>query len=171
METNGCGLIRNPAEPVTIITVQGCLNAVGADAKEQHKMKIYLASSFSLEKEVVELAAQLATRGHEITCRWWTKNFHETNGIANADFYSKAGVKAVGARNFMKIDQADILIFLASETKLEKHTGGNIEMGYAHGKGKPVICIGILKESSMYAPFIHVQTIKDLWPILEEFER
>lgn len=134
-------------------------------------MKIYLASSFSLEKQVIELASQLATRGHELTCRWWTKSFHETNAIANHDFYGKPTVRAVGLRNYLKIDQADLLIFLADESKLEKHTGGNLEIGYAHGKGKPVICIGVLRESAMYSPFIQVPTVQDLWPVLEEFER
>jgi hypothetical protein len=56
---------------------------------------------------LVELAAQLATRGHEITCRWWTKSFHETNAVANHDFYGKPTIRAVGLRNYLKIDQAD----------------------------------------------------------------
>jgi nucleoside 2-deoxyribosyltransferase len=135
------------------------------------EVKIYLASSFSLLKEVEQLAGELARRGHELTCRWWTKSFHETNTVANGGFYGKATIRAVGLRNLMKIDQADLLIFLTSTTKLEKHTGGNIEVGYAFGKNKPVIIVGIIKESAMYSPAIHVDTVAELWPVLEEFER
>ncbi len=134
-------------------------------------MKIYLASSFGLLKEVEALAGELARRGHTLTCRWWTKSFHETNTVANGGFYSKATIRAVGMRNLKKIDQADMLIFLTSTTKLEKHTGGNIEVGYAFGKNKPVIIVGVIKESAMYSPAIHVDTVAELWPVLEEFER
>ena len=39
-------------------------------------MKVYLASSFALIPRVETVASILERRGHEITCKWWSREYY-----------------------------------------------------------------------------------------------
>ena len=56
----------------------------------------------------------------------------------------------VKERNFKGIDKADVLILVCPSDKPKKFNGANIELGYAIGKGKIVMSVGLLERSAMY---------------------
>lgn len=113
-------------------------------------MKIYLASKFNLKDDVQYLSNLLEEEGHEITVKWWEKDFKKEFGeISDDEWYTLPDIESVCSRNFRGIDEADVVILIAS-LEAQKFNGANIEMGYALAKGKKVMSIGKIERSAMY---------------------
>ncbi len=132
-------------------------------------LKFYLASSFDFTPSVKELAAYLENRGHAITCKWWLVDYKKALDIADDDqWFSQPIIRTICTRSLKAIEDADILILVAPHA--HKFNGANVEVGYALGHRKPVICLGELERSGMYEPLIRCRTMKELESTLEEFE-
>lgn len=91
-------------------------------------MKIYIAGSWNERDWLQDVAIEIIkATGHTITSRWWT---------------CAVGKNALqcALMDIQDMDSADcIMVFMRGAT----HRGGRmVELGYAIGKGKPVILIG-----------------------------
>ena len=95
--------------------------------------KIYVAARYGRMKEMQSVHAALVAAGHEPTSQWVTGK-EETEGKTE----EQAAIMDVE-----DVDRAD-LVLLFSDEKSYSSTGGGrfFEMGYAHGKGKPVVTVG-----------------------------
>ena len=127
------------------------------------ELKIYLASSFSLVERVKWVCEYLEMYGHEVTVKWWEKDFKTAFGNVTDDFwYGIPGIKEIHDRNFKGIDDADVLILIAPKTEPRKFNGANIEVGYALARGKRVMAFGNIERSAMYwavEPHTHINYI------------
>ena len=114
-------------------------------------VKVYIASDFSLKDRILELVKLLESQGHEITRKWWERDFKTTLGDCSDDeWYQKPEVKQVCDDCFRGIADADIIILVAPESQAMKYNGASIELGYAMAKGIPILALGQIERSAMY---------------------
>ena len=132
-------------------------------------MKIYLASSFELMTRVRVLAHVLEESGHEITRKWWERDYKTTLGeMGDEEWYSREEVRGVCKANFDAIDHADAVILVCPVGEPRKFNGANVEVGYAIAKGKRVLSFGALERSGMYSPVKRCTTREELFASLME---
>jgi len=124
-------------------------------------VKAYLASSFDLAYRVEEISKFLNENDIDITVRWWNRDFKELD-LPLQVWYKHNLIKRVKERNFKGIDECDFLVLVCPEDKPKKFNGGNIEVGYAFGKGKQVFSIGKIDKSGMYFDVIRCKDKKEL---------
>ena len=104
-------------------------------------MKVYLAASRSLKKDMRTVRALLQDKGIEVTSRWI--DTPEPESMKAADLATRPGLDT-GAIHACKdlddIDEADVVLVV---TDVPSTTGGlHVEFGYAYAKGKRVIVCG-----------------------------
>ncbi len=133
-------------------------------------MKIYLASSFDLKEKVQQVADILEKHGHQITRKWWDKNFKEIIKIEAPEWFQHPDVVAVAKKNFSAIEAADALILVAPHDRTKKFNGANIELGYALALKKFCFSLGKLEKSAMYVPVTQVTTIEELLDHLDKIQ-
>jgi nucleoside 2-deoxyribosyltransferase len=114
-------------------------------------LKVYLASSFALKRQVQEIATILESKGIVITRKWWIRNYKKDKS-PDVVWYGKDEIQWLARENFGAIDRADVVILVCPSKSARKFTGANIEVGYAIAKGKRVLSLGALERSAMYVP-------------------
>lgn len=108
-------------------------------------MKIYLAGRYERRLELVKIAAELKSFGHEVTSRWLDGS-HD-NGPE---------------QECALIDIEDIInadgILLVSENGVKTHSGGgrHFEFGYAYALGKTMMLLGEQEGVFHHLPEINV---------------
>lgn len=135
-------------------------------------MKIYIASSFDpLSDRVLKVCDALEKEGHKILVKWWLRtDLRDKRSIlSREDFYSEPMCKIMYERDKLGVDNADILVFVASEDILS-YNGAIVELGMAIERGIPCICIGNLKNSAMYFPLYWVNSISELVQKISELK-
>lgn len=134
-------------------------------------MKIYLASSFSLIPNIESIANCLEEEGHEITVKWWKRLQlkQEFAKLSPEEFYAHPECKFAFERDYLGIEQADALVFVADETP-RRYNGANIELGIAYALGKPTFSIGALENSALYYKVKRCADLQELIKSLLEYE-
>ena len=126
-------------------------------------MKFYIASSFSLIKQVEFYCDALEREGHEVTVKWWKRlSLKKQFQILSPDaFYAEPECKYAFERDLQGIKEADALLFVAA-SEPRSYNGANVEVGIAFGLGKPVFSLGTLTNSAMYWGITRCVTIHEV---------
>jgi len=139
-------------------------------------MKVYLASSFALIPLVKEVAKYLENRGHEITVKWWSREYEipgelapvpttvlklRNNDLDPKAFYCKPETERSYNADFKGIKDADALVIISGHVP-SYFTGANIELGIALALGKTCYALGALRNSAIYYPVIRCKNIRQL---------
>lgn len=132
-------------------------------------MRFYLASCFELVEEVENLASILESEGHEITQKWWLKDYKKLD-LPDFEWYSDERVRVISERNFNAIEFCHIFVLVSSNTP-RKFNGANIELGFAIALGKQVVSVGKLERSAMYVPLTQYPDIPSLMEHLRKWYR
>ena len=148
-------------------------------------MKVYVASSFSLIQKLEFIAEALEYDGHEITCKWWARNYNiEGEGPVNTqvlkkrfkdlppdEFYSKPEARYSFRADLKGIEEADVFVLVGpDEASRSSLVGANVELGYAMGLGKSCFSVGALVNSAMYYNLKRCDYTGELLYELKEFE-
>lgn len=144
-------------------------------------MKVYVASSFSLIPKVETIVKALEEAGHEITVKWWSREY-EIPGegkVPTSDlkgrfkdldpdrFYSQPETMRSYNADLEGIEDAEALVIIAPDiASRDALVGANIELGFAIGIKRVVISIGALMNSTMYAGVARTSSIPDLLELL-----
>lgn len=147
-------------------------------------MKIYIASSFRLLGRVVWLADELEKMGHEITVKWWAREYEipgERKPVKTTElkeryefmgpdeFYARPETRLSYEADFKGVKDSQALILMADDEP-RKYNGANIELGIAIGDNKPCFSLGALENSVLYYPVIKCRTFLELLSHLEEIK-
>lgn len=126
--------------------------------------KVYLASSFALIPLVKEVAEYLEAQGHEITVKWWSREYEipgekapvpttelkrRNNDLYPKAFYAKPETKKSYLADFKGIEDADALVIISGHAP-RYFTGANVELGIALALKKPCYALGELRNSALY---------------------
>lgn len=108
-------------------------------------MKIYLAGRYERRLELVDIAKELKSFGHEITSRWLDGS------------HDNADPKECATIDLDDIDAADAIL-LISENGANTHSRGgrHFEFGYAYALGKTMILFGKEEGVFHYLPEVNV---------------
>lgn len=126
-------------------------------------MKIYIASNFERIPDVKVVAYWLESEGHEITVKWWAREYEipgegkvptsdlkvRFEDLGPEDFYSRPETERSFKDDLKGIEASDVLVFLAGPKPLI-FNGANVEFGAALAWGKPRIIFGAHQKSAMY---------------------
>jgi len=143
-------------------------------------MKVYLASRFTLIPQVESVASILECRGHEITCKWWSREYQipgegkvkttvlkeRTRTLSAEAFYKLPDTRFSYLADLQGIKDADAFIFVAGYD-LHPFNGANVELGIALALGKPCYIYGRLPLSVMY---YNTKFYDLMMPLLEDME-
>ncbi len=131
-------------------------------------MKVYLASSFALAQEVEKVYKALVASGHQVPDVWWHVDSKVDTWAVNLqdkEWMTHPIPRAIAQRHWGAIDSCDALVLVSQESGY-KFTGANIEVGYAVGKGIPVLSVGKIERSAMYVPVIPAGNVEELLHLL-----
>jgi len=145
-------------------------------------LKIYVASTFGLIPDVETVVAALEHAGHEITVKWWAREY-EIDGeliptttlklinhvLTPGEFYAKPETKFSFNSDFNGIKDADAFVFVAARAA-RAYNGANIELGIAIGDSKPCFSLGTLDLSVLYYPVTQCRTINELLGHLRDLQ-
>lgn len=144
-------------------------------------MKIYLASSFSLVSKVETVSEALEEIGHEITVKWWSREYEipgegkvitsdlkkRFNPLDPDLFYAQPETEKSYLADLAGIEEADILILIAPNIASRSAlVGGNIELGYALACGLFCFSLGALMNSAMYHGVKRLSSFQELIEVL-----
>ena len=132
-------------------------------------MKVYLASKFKLKERVKKIAKELEKSGHEITVKWWTRDYKKLK-LNDYDWYRDDRIFKVCSRNYRGVVDADVVVLVCHESRSQKFTGANIEIGIAMGLKKEVYSIGKLERSAMYSMVRQTTNISELLNGLRHYQ-
>ena len=134
-------------------------------------MLLYVASSFTMVKEVDWIATLLELHGHHVVVRWWER-LHLKKKFGSLDpriFYAHTECEFAFTRDLEGIRESEALIFVA-ENKVRAYSGANIELGIAIERGIPCLSVGNLKNSALYFPVMRCSSIHELVELLALME-
>lgn len=134
---------------------------------------IYLASSSDLRDRVERLANHLEDNGFAVPNRWWKEMLHDKGPDEDDDWYEWADVVNIANRHLGTVRHADALVFVCppADEEPRKFNGANLEAGYAFAHDVPVVSIGAIERSALYAHFTRVEDQVDLIPALRSVIR
>lgn len=126
-------------------------------------MRFYLASSFSLIDKVEDACQRLERAGHEITVKWWSREYDipgegkvKTTALKDRYdklepglFYERPETRISYDADFQGVLDADVFILIADDEP-RAYNGANIELGIALASHKPCYSIGTLDNSVLY---------------------
>jgi len=126
------------------------------------RLRLYLASSFQKAATVQAMADALERDGHSIPDKWWGQNA-DRGGESSGDaaWHGQPEIRALAARHWLTIRGVDALVLVGHLNDGDDRcpfTGANVEVGYALALGKPVVVLGRVKRSAMYADCIFAET-------------
>jgi len=137
-------------------------------------VKIYIASSFSLVDKVQVLSDMLEDAGHEITVKWWAREYeiegediHTTELKVINDSLDRHIFNSLKETRFSYWDDlngvlnCDAFIFLADDEP-RKYNGASVELGIALGHFKACFLLGELENSVLFSQLIYCENIPDL---------
>lgn len=131
-------------------------------------LKVYLAASFSRQKEMRIVAARLADVGVEITSRWLFENQGMKHGNARRKFMMRCALT-----DLEDIRSCDVFVRFTDDLTpmmVPSHLATGARMGetmYAYSLGKPVIIVGGHQNVFDFLPsFTH---IKDTDALIQYF--
>jgi len=147
-------------------------------------LKIYIASSFSQVDKVDLIAQNLELQGHEITVKWWSREYEipgegavkttdlkvRYEDLDPEDFYKKPETRRSYEADYQGVKDADALVFVAEDTP-RAYNGANVELGIALGDGKPCFSLGALDKSVLYYPVFKCVFLEELLDYLESLSR
>lgn len=113
----------------------------------EQSYKFYFASSFARKPEIVEYAAQLVAKGHEVTSRWLFED-HEADVTQPGELNPDTGPGLQFANDdILDIQRSDAVVWFSSTTgdgqQLSKGRGGrHTEFGLSLAFMKPIYLIG-----------------------------
>ena len=106
-------------------------------------MICYLAGKFRWRLVIRQVATKLETHGHTVIARWLHGHDSPTSPEIQARW---------AADDFEDINQCDaVVVFQFPCDEPEPSTGRHVELGYALGKGIPVILVGLPTSVFHYA--------------------
>jgi nucleoside 2-deoxyribosyltransferase len=126
-------------------------------------MKIYIAASLSMKRVgvVQKWREAIIGAGYEVTSSW----------IDTPEMYDGAAghmAESQALQNFLDIDAADVLVCFTEGVSVGKH----IELGYALGRGMPIIVVGPTTSVFHYHPDVAMcADMATLLGDLQKFER
>lgn len=130
-------------------------------------MRLYLASSFDYAHICEAVQKAVEAKGHTIPDVWWNVRTKDAfKDKSESAFYDSHIVKAIAVRHWRTIDACDAVVLVSDDSE-KAFTGANVEVGYAIGKGIPVLTLGPLKRSAMYCPAIRCDDLADLLDSLD----
>lgn len=130
-------------------------------------MRLYLASSFDYAHICEAVRKTVEAKGHTVPDVWWNvRTKDDFKGKSDHDFYADHIVQAIAVRHWRTIDSCDAVVLVANG-EAKTFTGANVELGYAIGKGIPVLTLGGVKRSAMYCPAIHCDDLPELLNALD----
>jgi nucleoside 2-deoxyribosyltransferase len=130
-------------------------------------MRLYLASSFDCAALCLATQKAVEARGHTVPDVWWNvKTKDDFKKASESEFYDSHIVKAIAVRHWRTIDSCDAVILVSDDAK-RQFTGANVEVGYAIGKGIPVLIVGPVKRSAMYCPATRCADVVELLNALD----
>jgi hypothetical protein len=133
-------------------------------------MRVYLASSFKLAADVERLYRRLLAAGHEVPDVWWrvdTKTDTWAVHLPDREWMAHPVPRAIAQRHWQSIADSDALVLVGAPEYSHRFTGANVEVGFAIGRGVPVLAIGCMERSAMYAPVIHADSEGQLLHLLD----
>lgn len=115
-------------------------------------MKIYVAASMAAIKEVENVCSMLRESGFDITSTWHREEarYDENNHKVNQE---------IAERDFADINAADLLFVFAPREYASSSGGYHTEIGYALGKGMPIVYYG--KPCNVFHHLSQVATFDD----------
>lgn len=133
-------------------------------------MRLYVASSFTRADTVETIANGLIKDGHEIPDVWWNVNEDREAGCnSDAEWHGRPEIRALSKRHWTTIEEADAVVVvgnLSESDDRQRFTGANVEIGYALALGKPVVVVGRVKRSAMYADCIFAESPGEMFRLL-----
>jgi hypothetical protein len=122
--------------------------------------KFYIAGRPSRLAEYTAAAADLHRLGHDVIARWlWESEDTEAHGGPPLE-YGSPFANSLAQRDYDDIDQVDVVInFTQDRGSLQRGGGRFVEVGYAVGKGKPVITVGPIENL-----FLGLTQVFEDWP-------
>lgn len=130
-------------------------------------LSIYIASSFDEEEYCNTVLSALQEDGHKVPDVWWNiKTKRDFDKKSDLEFYGAPIIKAIAKRHWETIKNVDLVILVSNVKQERSFTGANVEVGYALALGKPVVSIGKLKRSAMYADIIQCDGVEELTTIV-----
>lgn len=99
-------------------------------------MRVYLAGVFSLKHDFKVARKDLEHLGHEVTSQWL--DVDDTPDEQRPPEQQTAHAEMC----LMDVDAADVLVYFSWDPQNKTRGGRDVEMGYALGQSKDVICIG-----------------------------
>lgn len=135
-------------------------------------LKVYLAASFSRQREMQVVAARLVEVGVEITSRWLFENQGMKHGNARRKFMMRCALT-----DLEDVRAADILVRFSDDLTpitVPSYLATGARMGetmYAYALGKPVIIVGGHQNVFDFLPsFTHVKDADALVQYLDPQE-
>jgi len=131
------------------------------------KLRIYIASSFDYAALCEAVAGAVIAKGHTVPDIWWNvRTKDDFRGKSESEFYDSPTVKSIAVRHWRTINSCDVVVLISASAK-KAFTGASVEVGYAIGKGIPVLSLGPLKRSAMYCPVTRCEDLVDLLKALD----
>lgn len=138
-------------------------------------MKVYIASAFSLIEKVQAACDRLEEEGHEITVKWWTREYdilgegkvktttlkERYNDLEPDKFYLLPETERSYDADFNGVLEASAFLFVADD-EARAYNGANIELGIALGGSKHCFSIGKLSNSVLYFEVVQCSSIEEV---------
>lgn len=138
-------------------------------------MKVYIASSFSLIEKVQAACDQLEEESHEITVKWWSREYDipgegkvktttlkkRYNNMEPDQFYLRPETERSYDADFNGVLGAEAFLFVADDEP-RAYNGANVELGIALGSSKPCFSIGRLSNSVLYFEVVQCNSMEEV---------
>jgi len=129
-------------------------------------MKFYLASAFGLINDVKFVSDALESIGHEITVKWWSRDWCgkdiKSLPCSEPEWYAQEVIRRIYLADLDGIKRADAVILIGEPNQARKFNGANVEIGMGLALGKTIYSCGLLDRSVMYHPLYQFRDIYEL---------
>jgi nucleoside 2-deoxyribosyltransferase len=116
------------------------------------EFKVFIAGWFEARGVMTELASLLTDEGFTVTSRW----INTPKGVS--DFYGlhENTIRIHAAKDIEDLNAANLVILVNPKRHHGKGRGGrHWEVGYAYGRGKPIIIVGEPENLYHYLHDVH----------------
>lgn len=120
-------------------------------------LKVYVAARWDDRDHALLMKKEIESRGLICTSTWLTPHDDQSMDAlkAKSDAVNQARQRAI--KDYQDIDASDCLLVYSNRKGFRNGTGGkHCEVGYAHGKGKPVFLLGERENIFHYHPLSKV---------------
>lgn len=125
-------------------------------------MRLYLAAKFSKRAIVLVIAKSLTRSGHQVQARWLTNHVDDGSPEIQSQW---------AMEDLEDLEAADrVIVFQLPLRDPEPSVGRHIELGYALGRGKPVVLVGdrncVFHHLPIITHFSTITTFLDTYAVL-----